>query len=410
MSRRGRSLSSRLSSFDEAFLKGIDGVTQQTTTGAIITLCSVLFILTLTITEFFAWRQIYTTETLTVDTQMNYANVDIHFDLTFLKQNCDSIHVDVEDEKGLRKPGLYDTDIFQATPIETTEAYDLTSTPSTTKGCSIKGKVDVPRVKGTLSFGLGNPEEQGNGRNYRKRKIPTFVHQELDKKYTDSKGKSTKGGDDGTLGIHHMHAHGHVDAHKAQDPVHQVMGSARHQFVFDAESFYNFDSSHEIKDFRFGTLFPRMNMTLAGVSKRTTKQPTENSRHTNQQQRASVPMRYAYHLKLIPTIYHRIDGSKKFSFQYSATEDQQEIAFEGGGWLYGRSANELRNEERTVSLSANPGIFFHYELSPMLMTIEERRKPFLEFFTNLLLIFGGVLTMAQMLDSYLFYSFEDKNK
>jgi hypothetical protein len=51
---------------------------------------------------------------------------------------------------------------------------------------------------------------------------------------------------------------------------------------------------------------------------------------------------------------------------------------------------------------AIPGVFIVYEISPMRVRIEEHRKPFTHFLTNLCAIIGGVYTVAGLIDRLLF--------
>jgi Endoplasmic reticulum vesicle transporter. len=66
---------------------------------------------------------------------------------------------------------------------------------------------------------------------------------------------------------------------------------------------------------------------------------------------------FNYYIKIIPTIYERLDGSKLFSNQFSVTKHSKTVgAFSGGGD------------------GGMPGIFFSYELSPLMVKITEKSK------------------------------------
>lgn len=56
--------------------------------------------------------------------------------------------------------------------------------------------------------------------------------------------------------------------------------------------------------------------------------------------------------------------------------------------------------------SGMPGIFFQYELSPLMVKYTEKDRSFGHFITNLCAIIGGVYTVAGLLDKILYNSFQ----
>lgn len=50
------------------------------------------------------------------------------------------------------------------------------------------------------------------------------------------------------------------------------------------------------------------------------------------------------------------------------------------------------------------GIFFMYDLSPMMVQLTEHRRSFAHFLTGVCAIVGGVFTVAGMLDGMLYHS------
>jgi hypothetical protein len=49
-----------------------------------------------------------------------------------------------------------------------------------------------------------------------------------------------------------------------------------------------------------------------------------------------------------------------------------------------------------------PGVFFMYDLSPMMVTIKETRRSFLHFLTEVCAIVGGVFSVASLVDGALY--------
>lgn len=48
------------------------------------------------------------------------------------------------------------------------------------------------------------------------------------------------------------------------------------------------------------------------------------------------------------------------------------------------------------------GIFFNYEISPMLVIYTESKKPFAHFLTDVCAIVGGIFTVAGLVDGFIY--------
>ena len=70
-------------------------------------------------------------------------------EVLFPEVKCEHLSVDVEDQKGKSHAGDIESDL-QKTP------YGLAN-----KGCNIRGKTSVPKVKGVLSLGVGKARDSG---------------------------------------------------------------------------------------------------------------------------------------------------------------------------------------------------------------------------------------------------------
>ena len=98
-----------------------------------------------------------------------------------------------------------------------------------------------------------------------------------------------------------------------------------------------------------------------------------------------------YYLKIVPTTYSQLTSlSPLVTNQYSVTEHY-------------RSTNPKEGQ-------GLPGVFFFYELSPIMVSISERRIGLLHFLTQLSAIVGGVFTVAGMLDRLLYSSLKQIEK
>src|SRR4051812_46121207 len=116
-----------------------------------------------------------------------------------------------------------------------------------------------------------------------------------------------------------------------------------------------FNFSHIVSELSFGTFYPSLlnplDRTVSG---------TPNHFH-----------KFQYFLSVVPTVYS-IDSSNLyqsrtiFTNQYAVTEQSHIVG------------------ERMV-----PGIFFKYDIEPMLLTVEESRDSFLRFVVKVVNVFSG---------------------
>jgi len=104
---------------------------------------------------------------------------------------------------------------------------------------------------------------------------------------------------------------------------------------------------------------------------------------------------FQYFLKVVSTQFRTLDGRKINTHQYSTTEFERDLS-EG---LNGDSPGGIHIQH---GVSGQPGTFFNFEISPILVVHAETRQSFAHFLTSTCAIVGGVLTVASLLDSILF--------
>jgi hypothetical protein len=118
-----------------------------------------------------------------------------------------------------------------------------------------------------------------------------------------------------------------------------------------------FNFSHVVSELSFGSFYPSLFNPLDR-----TVSTTPNHFH-----------KFQYFLSVVPTVY-TVDSSTPYSSrtvytnQYAVTEQSHIVG------------------ERQV-----PGIFFKYDIEPMLLTVEESRDSFLRFVVKVVNVFSGVL-------------------
>ena len=85
---------------------------------------------------------------------------------------------------------------------------------------------------------------------------------------------------------------------------------------------------------------------------------------------------HQYYVKVVPTVYSYLDGSTREVWQYSVTEHVRHVTPGSGRGL--------------------PGVFFFYEVSPLVAEFEERRQGWRALLTGLAAIVGGVHAPAAL--------------
>mmetsp|Transcript_33759 Transcript_33759/g.54705 ORF Transcript_33759/g.54705 Transcript_33759/m.54705 type:complete len:386 (-) Transcript_33759:112-1269(-) len=93
---------------------------------------------------------------------------------------------------------------------------------------------------------------------------------------------------------------------------------------------------------------------------------------------------FQYFVKVVPTLYQRSNGQTISTNQFAYTEHFRAIDVHGAA--------------RTL-----PGVFFFYDLSPIMVKFTEKRRSFAHFMTNVCAIVGGVFTVAGIIDSFLYH-------
>ncbi len=181
----------------------------------------------------------------------------------------------------------------------------------------------------------------------------------------------------GRLSLNKAAGHFHIAPHrKLHQP--QLQGGAPGQpMVFNlmdliSFTFDQFNVTHTINSLSFGEQYPGIQSPLDGQYRRV----------------ADTHGMYQYYVKVVPTKYRDQSGRTVESNQYAFTEHLSHLAPGSGRGL--------------------PGVYFHYEVSPIQALIEEKpRGSLLRFLTSVCAIVGGAYSVMGLVDlvlSKLFYS------
>ncbi|ETW03857.1 hypothetical protein H310_05207 [Aphanomyces invadans] len=129
----------RLRQYD-VYTKGVEGIQEKTTCGALITVISVAIVFLLFLSELGIYTTTQVVNRMHVDTVPQDAVMHIEVDITFLHEKCKDVAMDASDVKG-NKDLLADSNIT-AVPVPSGES----------EGCRLTGFVDVHKVAGVVSF------------------------------------------------------------------------------------------------------------------------------------------------------------------------------------------------------------------------------------------------------------------
>ncbi|XP_075701891.1 endoplasmic reticulum-Golgi intermediate compartment protein 3 isoform X4 [Rhinoderma darwinii] len=141
--------------------------------------------------------------------------------------------------------------------------------------------------------------------------------------------------------------------------------------IHDLQSFGldNINMTHHIKHLSFGKDYPGLVNPLDGTSVSALQ----------------ASMMFQYFVKIVPTVYVKVDGEVLRTNQFSVTRHE-------------KIANGLIGDQGL------PGVFVLYELSPMMVKLTEKHRSFTHFLTGVCAIIGGVFTVAGLIDSLIYYS------
>jgi len=168
--------------------------------------------------------------------------------------------------------------------------------------------------------------------------------------------------------------YGNLELQKVAGDFHVAAGTAKtvdEHLFYDAnkKEFAKFDASHLISRLSFGTELPGHVNPLDKFNATSDKGLTQ----------------FKYSITLVPTEYVWLNGTVLKTHQFSATLQKNVIDVAKGTF-------------------PQPGVFFKYGFSPIMIRYSEKRRSFLQFITSVCAILGGVFTVSSMIDSVLYRS------
>ncbi|CAH3151072.1 hypothetical protein pdam_00002652 [Pocillopora damicornis] len=167
---------------------------------------------------------------------------------------------------------------------------------------------------------------------------------------------------------------GHLEVNKVAGNFHFAPGKSfqqHHVHVHDLQPFGStqFNLSHHIRHLSFGHEYP-------GI-----KHPLDDT-YISAEDAGSM---YQYFVKIVPTMYRKLNGEVVRTNQFSVTKHKRVI-------------RQVSGEHGL------PGVFVLYEFSPMVVQYTESRRSFMHFLTGVCAIVGGIFTVAGLVDSMIYHS------
>ncbi|KAI9227957.1 MAG: endoplasmic reticulum-golgi intermediate compartment protein 3-like protein [Piptocephalis tieghemiana] len=371
MAKGGPPMLNKLQQFD-AYAKTLEDFRVKTSSGALLTLASAGLIVILLLSEFAAYRAVQLRPSMSVD-PVRKERLTINLNMTMPKIPCYLLNLHVMDDAG---EDQMDTShvIFKTRIDASGQRIDTTHEPSLlTKGKSKKPQ-ELVHLKDKNYCGScygGTPPKSGccntceDIKDAYTRKGWAFhngegMEQCANEGYTERIKEMDKEG---------CNIHGRVEVNKVSGNVHFALGEtyiSPGMHIHDLTPFLSrdFDFSHHVHTLSFGEDLPGVTNPLDG---HTELAPPENAY-------------FQYYIKVVGTKAVYLDGRHVRSNQFSVTQ----------------------HTEKLTGNHKMPGLFFNYDISPMLITYTETRMPFTHFLTSACAIVGGVFTVASILDSIIY--------
>lgn len=363
----------KLRRFD-AYPKTLEDVRIQTLGGGAISIISLLIISLLFWIEVLNYRTPNITEELFVDTSRS-PNIEIQLDVVVPKVSCDFLALDAMDSSGDQhlqiSHNIYKRSLdLNGNAIEEPKKEDITiRSKNATDEVATQNKTEYCGSCYGARDGCCNTCEEVREAYRVKRwaldnvdNIEQCKHEKFSEKL---KTAFTQG----------CQIYGNLIVNRVSGSFHIAPGksfSVNHVHVHDVQPFSSteFNMTHHIKRLTFGA---SIDSETHNPLKDFTGIATEGA------------TMFQYHIKIVPTSYAKKDGSMILSNQFSVTKHQKAVSILSGE-------------------SGMPGIFFQYELSPLMVKYTERERSLGHFLTNICAIIGGVYTVAGLVDTFLYHS------
>lgn len=385
----------------DAFGKTMEDVKVRTRTGAFLTMVSAAIILSFTIMEFMDYRRIGIDTSVVVDRSRG-EKLNVHLNMTFPRVPCYLLSLDLMDISG---------------ELQRDISHDVVKTRLTAAGMAVPGsqiaelRNDIDKMSENNApdycgscYG-GEPPENGccnscdDVRESYTRKGWSFgnpggIQQCVQEHWSEHIQEQASEGCNiaGVLRVNKVIGNIQLSPGRSF----QSAQSRLHELVPYLKNDGNrHDFSHTIHHMYF-TADDEADESNAQVSKEMRERLGiyRNPLDEHMARTSQAQYMFQYFVKVVSTQFSTLGGQVVNSHQYSVTHFERDLQAMAGN----------TNEGLQIAHGVNglPGVFFSYEISPILVAHRETRQSFAHFLTSTCAIVGGVLTVASILDSALF--------
>ncbi|CAK9828500.1 Endoplasmic reticulum-Golgi intermediate compartment protein 3 [Anthophora retusa] len=350
----------------------------RTFSGAVVTIISTIIMSILFLSEVNYYLTPTLSEELFVDTSRG-SKLRINLDIIVPTICCDLLSIDAMDTTGEQHLQI-EHNIFKrrldldGKPLEDPKKTDITDTKALSKTTAKTVESTTVKVCGDC-YGAASEdikccntcEDVKNA--YKSKKWAPPDPGEIKQCQNDKSVEKMK-----TAFTQGCQIYGYMEVNRVGGSFHIAPGdsfSVNHVHVHDVQPYTSsqFNMTHKIRHLSFGLNIPGKTNPMDD----TTVVAMEGA------------MMFYHYIKIVPTTYVRADGSTLLTNQFSVTRHARQVSLFSGE-------------------SGMPGIFFNYELSPLMVKYTEKAKSFGHFATNTCAIIGGVFTVAGLIDSLLYHS------
>ncbi|KAH9997946.1 Sec1-like protein [Russula vinacea] len=369
----------------------MEDVKVRTRTGAFLTLLSAAIILSFTIIEFRDYRRVDIDTSVVVDRSRG-EKLTVHLNVTFPRVPCYLLSLDLMDISG---------------EVQRDITHDITKTRLTAAGTVVPGaqvgelRNDIDRLNEQRMDGYCGCCNSCDAvrESYTRRGWsfgnPGGIDQCVEEHWSDHIQEQSSEGCNvaGLVRVNKVIGNIHLSPGRsfqtAQSRIYELVpylknDGNRHDFSHTVHHMY-FTADDEADEFK--AQVSREMRERLGIY--------QNPLDGNTARTSKAQYMFHYFLKVVSTQFRTLDGHLVNSHQYSVTHFERDLQT-------GAAGNTDEGIQIQHGVNGLPGVFFSYEISPILVAHRETRQSFAHFLTSTCAIVGGVLTVASILDSALF--------
>lgn len=374
-----------------------------------VSIISLLVILILVLGEFYLYLQVERFDQLYVDTQQE-RKIPIYINITFPAVSCDALNLDVMDVSGEHHVHLDYHTVYKmrltldGKPIIEQQAeqvsddkptLDILKPPPGAVKHDLVNNAELDKIRAERAKKVKDPKYCGScyGSNrdanqccntcddvresYRRVGWAFSPNEDIEQCYEEILERKMKYSKQEGCNLHGYFLVNKVAGNFHFAPGKSFVRAQQHMHDYTNYEVDHFNTSHIINYLGFGEKIPGLINPLDGTSK-----IIGYNAETGQRVEGESAL-FQYFVKVVPTIYEKYGSSNSIiTNQYSVTQ-------------HSRPKNRLHP-------NVVPGVFFIYDLSPIMVHITENKKSFVQFLTSLCAIIGGVFTVSALLDRVIY--------